>query len=407
MPQRRGDAVDDAMVERALKTRRPRLAFAPPLEKFFENETRAARSRMMFWQGLVGLAVYLLLLVTDLRLTPDVFPLAVAIRVGIVGPFIVVALVMLLFDPLPLLREGVMALVAVLAGFSSLYLMLESTSPLRDAQSADVILAMLFVTILQRVRFPFAVISSLVLLVGYVLAILALPDYPPERTVQACLVFGTATALALIGSWTLERELRRGYLLWLKERRVFSGLADVSLRDPMTGLGNSRALDHALAELETADEDEDVAIVLVDIDHYKAYTDALGPPAGEAALRRIAALLRNSVRRETDHLFHFIGEEFLLLLRRTDLAAAVMLAERLRLLIEAEGLWQPDIPGKILTASFGVAAAKLGSEISFDELIAGADTALYAAKRSGGNQVWPPLVASRAQQVLRMRKTVG
>jgi len=315
--------------------------------------------------------------------------------------------VMLWFNPPPLVREGSVVAVSVLAGLASLYLMLMSQSTFRDEQSAEVVLVVLFLTLLQGIRFPFAVIGCLSLLAAYVAAILALPEYAPERAAQSILVFSIATVLALVGSWHLERTLREGYLLWLKERRAFSAMTDVSLRDPLTGLPNRRALDVALAALEFADEEEDVAIVLVAVDHFNTYVAGLGQPSGDAALCRIAGALRKSLRRRTDAVYRLSGEEFLMLLPRTDLRAGVSLAERLRHVVELENLRQADIPGKMLTASFGVAATKIGSEISFDELIAGADTALYAARRNGGNQVWPPIMASRAEQVLRMRRHAG
>src|SRR5690606_12857497 len=121
----------------------------------------------------------------------------------------------------------------------------------------------------------------------------------------------------------------------------------------------------------------------LDIDHFKAYNDALGHMAGDEALRQVAQALRGGLRAGTDRAFRFGGEEFLLLLRRTTLSEAVALAERLRRRIEAAAIPHPKTGGRPVTASFGAAAARTGGGIGSDELVAGADAALYAAKRSG------------------------
>jgi diguanylate cyclase (GGDEF)-like protein len=169
----------------------------------------------------------------------------------------------------------------------------------------------------------------------------------------------------------------------------------------MTGLENRRSLDLAFGAIaRDANRGEDVAVVLLDIDHFKAYNDTLGHMAGDEALRAVARELRAGLRAGTDRAFRFGGEEFMLLLRRTSLSEAVLLAERLRRRIEAAELPHPRAEGAVVTASFGVASARTGGEIGSDELVAGADAALYAAKRSGRNRVWPPLPGTRLEERL-------
>jgi diguanylate cyclase (GGDEF)-like protein len=210
----------------------------------------------------------------------------------------------------------------------------------------------------------------------------------------------------LAAAWLLEREARQAYLLRLKERLLNTALDDMSRHDPMTGLENRRALDLAFGAIaRDAHHGEDIAVVLLDIDHFKPYNDTLGHMAGDEALRRVAQELRAGLRAGTDRAFRFGGEEFLLLLRRTSLSEAVQLAERLRRRIEAAELPHPHGPGAVVTASFGVAAARTGGEIGSDELVAGADAALYAAKRSGRNQVWPPFPVTRPEPVSAARET--
>ena len=389
--------VDETAIQRELEARRFGLAFPPALEALFETETGRERSRRLAVQGLVGLGIYLLYLWADHLLTPDILPLAVAIRLGLVTPLSLVALALLRRNPQPRLREGSIAVVSVLGGFSTLFIMVMRQSPLRDAEMAALVLVVLFVTLVQRLRFPYAAASCGVLLAGYVAAALALPGLAPERAMNAIFLFSAAVGLALIGAWTLEHEFRRAYLLLLKQRLAIATLSELSLHDPMTALENRRALDVVLsAMVAEAPEQQSLAAVLLDIDRFKAFNDSLGHVAGDQALRRIAGVLRRSLRDNHDRAFRFGGEEFLLILPRTDLGGAVMLAERLRRAIEAEGIVHPAVPGGVLTASLGVAAMRLSDGEVVGRLIEAADAALYEAKRAGRNRVHPPLLSEPA-----------
>ena len=111
-------------------------------------------------------------------------------------------------------------------------------------------------------------------------------------------------------------------------------------------------------------------------------------------MKRIAACIVAELRDERDLATRFGGEEILLLLPDTDLGDAIRVAERIRRAIEALAL--PHKEGgsrQIVTASLGVAAAPVQT-LTSAELISTADIALYAAKRNGRNQVWPPPLRS-------------
>lgn len=389
---------DEILVERQLAHRGLRLRFAPELEARFEAETALGRSRMLFLQAIAGLVFYLIHSFTDFTLVPDVVSLALVLHLGIATPLSLIALVLLWFNPPPALRESVVLAIGIMAGVLTLALMLASESPLRDQLATSTAAIMLFITVVQRLRFPYAVAGCTVLFLANAAALGLLPGYDPARLLSNVATLGGSAVLMLVAGWTLERDARQAYLLRLKERLLNSALDDMSRHDPMTGLENRRALDLAFgAIVRDAHHGEDIAVVLLDIDHFKIYNDTLGHMAGDEALRRVAQELRAGLRAGTDRAFRFGGEEFLLLLRRTSLGEAAQLAERLRRRIEAMTLPHPRAAGAVVTASFGVAAARIGSEVGSDELVAGADAALYAAKRSGRNQVWPPLPITRPE----------
>ncbi|HEX7167566.1 MAG TPA: GGDEF domain-containing protein [Acidimicrobiales bacterium] len=167
----------------------------------------------------------------------------------------------------------------------------------------------------------------------------------------------------------------------LHSARQTRSAIEESLVDPLTGVGNRRRFD---AELATAvAEHVPAALFICDLDHFKSVNDQHGHPAGDALLRSVAALVRDTVR-PGDSVYRFGGEEFCCLLRETALDAAVAVAERVRAAI-AERAFAIGKPEPLhATASFGVSVSTDGDAPG---LLARADAALYEAKEGGRNQV--------------------
>jgi len=172
----------------------------------------------------------------------------------------------------------------------------------------------------------------------------------------------------------------------LRLKRANELLARQSTTDGLTGVGNRRLFDQALQQewLRSARSGQPLAILLVDIDHFKQYNDRYGHVAGDDALRRVATLLRSCVGRGGESVCRYGGEEFVVLLVDTDLAGAQVVAQRcldsLRLAaIEHEA--SPVRP--TLSLSIGVAARLGHSQVAAQSLLEAADAALYKAKQGG------------------------
>jgi diguanylate cyclase (GGDEF)-like protein len=159
-----------------------------------------------------------------------------------------------------------------------------------------------------------------------------------------------------------------------------------ALVDSLTGLANRRSLEETLrAELARAGRfNDEVCLVLADLDDFKQVNDRYGHPVGDEVLKEFAQALRQTVR-ESDVAARWGGEEFALVLPGTDAAGGARLAERARTMIESQVVQAPDGTKLNVTASFGVAAFPESHELG--ELVAAADSALYAAKREGKNRV--------------------
>jgi len=179
---------------------------------------------------------------------------------------------------------------------------------------------------------------------------------------------GTIAAGALETAWAVQEATER------------------ARTDPLTGMPNRRAFDEVFARLmgETDRYGGGMALVMVDIDHFKKVNDTYGHEAGDAVLVAVGQLLM-AARRTTDFVARLGGEELALLLPQTDLAGAAELSERLRAKVEA--LRVNTAVGVVqVTASFGIAMYVARSGAS-GRVYERADRALYAAKNGGRNRV--------------------
>ena len=162
-------------------------------------------------------------------------------------------------------------------------------------------------------------------------------------------------------------------------------LAQLAVTDGLTGLYNHRYLHERLRlEVERAQRSRlPVSMLMIDVDHFKAYNDRFGHPAGDEVLRQLARLAA-AERRKNDVVARYGGEEFALLLVDTDKTHAVAIAEKLRASVAAHAF--PNLAVGEVTISLGVATSP-GDAASATELVAAADAALYHAKDSGRNRV--------------------
>lgn len=165
-------------------------------------------------------------------------------------------------------------------------------------------------------------------------------------------------------------------------------LLELASHDAMTGLLNRQAIhEHAHAELSRgARTGTSVSLALLDIDHFKAVNDQHGHLTGDVALCSVAETLKQN-KRPYDWVGRWGGEEFLVVLPDTSLAAAGVVAERLRAAVSKRTIALPDGEELSVTASLGVVSVRPTTETDLIDLLREADTALYAAKRLGRNRV--------------------
>jgi diguanylate cyclase (GGDEF)-like protein len=171
----------------------------------------------------------------------------------------------------------------------------------------------------------------------------------------------------------------------LDSARHADASAAASLTDPLTEVGNRRKLEMDLHDALAAATGP-TALVMVDLDHFKAVNDTYGHPAGDALLRHVAGVLREVVRPE-DGVYRYGGEEFALLLPATPEHEAARVADRARESLGGREVALTDLVVPAPTASLGVAATAGAGDLDGLGLISRADRALYRAKDDGRNRV--------------------
>jgi len=174
-------------------------------------------------------------------------------------------------------------------------------------------------------------------------------------------------------------------------RRLREGRAELerlSVTDELTGLANRRRLTTELErEIQRSDRHARAfAVLMLDVDRFKHFNDTYGHPAGDAVLKRLARILRDSAR-EVDTVARYGGEEFLVILPETAAAGAALVAERIRTSTERDR-FTPDGGSAEISVTVSIGYAVFPEHARTPEtMIEAADQALYRSKEGGRNRV--------------------
>ena len=179
----------------------------------------------------------------------------------------------------------------------------------------------------------------------------------------------------------------RNHAVLKRKADLLESLAHI---DSLTGIANRRRLDHALTQewRRCLRADESLALLMIDIDAFKAYNDHYGHGRGDLCLTKVAGTLAAGLQRPADLVARYGGEEFAVLLPDTDLVAAALIGERLRQQIEAKRIRHAQGQRhEFVTISVGCAALPPTDALKTQDLIGIADRNLYTAKNTGRNRV--------------------
>ncbi len=378
------------------------LRFAPPLEARYRRETGRARAGMLLTQGLVALLAYDFFIVGDYILEPKLIVRAAIIRFAIVTPLVLLVALLVRRSESAFVMESSAAFLCMIGSVSIVYLHTGGVDRFSSSSQTGLVLVLLVANCMLRIEQPYAVATTgFVLLLDAFAIIIDRQLAAPQKMFHGGIMVWVAI-LTLTANFTLSRERRYSYLLQLRGRlqhrllaKANSELTALSATDRLTGLPNRRSYDERLIELwhVSFERGEPLSAIMIDVDHFKRLNDAHGHPYGDRVLQRVASLLQQALRGQSDFVARFGGEEFIVLLPNADSSTAVKVAERIRVLVQVAGspALQRESPTLPLntwsTVSCGVSTALPGVSHDPATLIADADAALYRAKQEGRNRV--------------------
>ncbi len=203
-------------------------------------------------------------------------------------------------------------------------------------------------------------------------------DWRPEET-------RLLETVGMLVSTAIQRDRLHDYLT-----RANRKLKRFAYLDGLTQVANRRRFEHFLNQewRRLMREQSPMALIMVDIDHFKAYNDAYGHQAGDDCLRRVAGILRSAIQRPADIVARYGGEEFALVLPNTNVEGAETIAEKIRVLIaRAQIPHKGSLVSKWITLSMGIAALYPHPLKAPDDLVKLADQALYQAKENGRDRI--------------------
>jgi diguanylate cyclase (GGDEF)-like protein len=363
-----------------------RLRFAAALERAYGCEFAEARIRLALFWAFVGTFIYDLVYFGDVTMMHDVFPQLAFVRFCIFTPYAFIAVWLVKQRPTALSYDLLAISVCVLGGFLPMAASVESQSPYFFVYQNGNIATLLFFVIALQPRFPAIVIGLATLCIVHFTLIQMNGSLDAVAFSGVVTFFVTLAIFLALGAYFMERKDRLNFLNRLRGELLQAELLQQSERDELTGLYNRRSLNRISRSVWEGAADAPVAVVMLDIDHFKLYNDMHGHVEGDACIRRVSACVANEVS-EMGAAFRFGGEEILVLLPGCDADTAQQVAEHLRQVIETAAIPHSGLAeGGVVTASLGVSAAPRGLS-SLEHLVRAADAALYDAKRGGRNMI--------------------
>jgi diguanylate cyclase (GGDEF)-like protein len=375
------ESFPDSAYAQELRRGFPDLRFAPDLERVFQAfHLQRSRARVRFFQLALGLLA--IAAAVDLTVLDSVPLSEVALGwLGVVFPACLALaltswsrLYERLYLPAARLLLPLIATVSAfgiadrrVAGHTDLFYFLTSFS-----------IAIFF---LGGELFREALLVNIFMVGALCLALLH-SGWPAADVVYYSTVLVITSAVGAFVYQGVERQLRTSFL----ERGL---LSEMVARDGLTGLKNRGAFDDDYARLwqQAMRDRRSLALLLIDVDHFKAYNDRYGHQAGDGALRRVAQVVQRFARRPLDIAARYGGEEFLVTLYDLGAEHVREIAEELRESVQALGIEHDDSPAGVVTASIGVSIVSPRPGRSPEGAVQLADEALYAAKRGGRNGI--------------------
>ena len=378
--------IETGAIDSATERDVERLRFAPETEAEFQTyfiQRSLPRAR---WATAIYLTLVAVVTAINMRgamtpITETILQPVYLLRLGVACPALVLILAATVIPELHRFYQWIAAIAVIVTGTSVMIMSgLAAAAGQTVFQMGDV-LVVVYATLFLGLLFRPMMVAAIALMASFVIIGWYL-GVPRENLIFASSVVFATTLMSVLSAVRMERLLRANFI----ENRM---LNDIAERDGLTGLYNRRMFDSLTNRLwlQARRNRESLQVILVDIDHFKAFNDLYGHQAGDACIRRVANIIARAAKRPFDFCARYGGEEFALVLYAPSGEDPTALPEQIRRDTMAMGVPHVHADIKVLTVSIGSATAEPDSKRSLAGLIQSADEALYRAKQLGRNRV--------------------
>ncbi len=385
------------------------LRFSPALEQAFQDEHLPRRRQHVLWCTGFGALTLLVGLQSDARLLPDLAHVLHWLR-----PLLVLLLmasaIWARFSP-SLTPRRLESLITVQVATVATFVLWTATSSqalTAVTHSVSLFMVLIYSGVVVFQRFAQAAVVCLGCMLAYPLLMhgqTAEESIILSENIKLVWIVGS---LSLLANYAFERHER--HVFWLRQQSLHQRLQLENLKqrlkrqsslDALTGLHNRRHFDETLRQW-SLQEHRPLSMLMIDVDHFKAYNDRHGHLQGDQCLRTISALLADHARRLQGVAARVGGEEFAVLLPHCQPQEALFMGQALCTAVRGEAMVHAaEGAGPFVTISVGMGTLKAGDLFAGNELYAQADAALYQAKSRGRNQ------CIQASEQLVMLTTTG
>ena len=394
--KKKNDNEEKSLLEKELNKGFFTLKFSKEIEKKFKEYLYKQIKDSMRFSILLGIAIYFIFGLLDYIVYHDVYKTLFFYRYVIGGPPLVIISYLIMKSKTERRIQILFTLTLIVAGIVIIAMMFFLDDP-TQRYYAGLTIVMLYAYIAVGLRFRYTLFIGWSLIALYF--ILALFIKRPDESFFISNFFSLIffNLIGMISSFWYEKSQRKMFLLSsLVElereelEKANKKLKELSVTDHLTKLPNRRYFQEFIERewKRAVRYKEPISAIMVDIDFFKKYNDALGHQKGDIVLRKVANTLKRNIRRAGDLVARFGGEEFIIILGRTNEESAMKVAEKIRKAIEKLKIKHPDSSvSEFLTISLGVSSVIPIKGTSCENLIKAADEALYEAKKRGRNRV--------------------
>jgi diguanylate cyclase (GGDEF)-like protein len=390
MPQPSTSPKSQSVVEQTIERGFVLLRFPEPLEQAFVGEHARDRSFKLMVAGVNAAIIFGVVFTAVCFAAPNQMTWAFGLQLGATGPVVLLSLLALRQVSSPRAMEWMVVPVVTFASYIVAWDPNGTSTDLAFTKAAELFGIAIYVGVFARF-WPMLVLS-IPLFIMLVNVAMNATDVVGMNRPETCFLMFAVCFYALYACYTREHNDREAFLFERKETDLLrlrneanQALQELARTDRLTGIANRRAFDEICAQY--AGLRADLALLLIDIDHFKNFNDQYGHQAGDRCLCEVVEAIEGCLRRPIDIFARWGGEEFVVLIPDSDAAIVEQVAERICLAVSNRGIpHERSSCATCVTVSIGFAAGKVEDELQMRQLIQLADDALYQAKAQGRNR---------------------